>query len=294
MQLNGTYQLQFKAKGLSGSSQIGVSLARSGGVAYINQTLALTNSWNTYSLSFSATENGSAIGQVALQFSTAFGADSFELDDVSLTQTNGDPTNTTVFRDPVVNALRTLQPGIIRFWGGNGQLGDTLENLLTPQFGRQRAGFSAFATQSNQLNYGLHEFLVLCQTVGAEPWFVVPTTFSTTDAANLIEYLAGASTTPYGAKRAALGQTTPWTQVFSTIHLEFGNEAWNSTFEGGSISAPAPYGGRAQTIFAAMQAYIATNGVASNFNFRTRRPSRPHRFSTTSFKAIAITTLRSP
>jgi hypothetical protein len=151
--------------------------------------------------------------------------------------------------------LKALQPGIIRYWGGNGQLGETLDNLLTPQFGRQRAGFSEYSAQANQIDYGLHEFLVLCQQIGAEPWFVVPSTFSSADAANLIEYLSGsAATTTYGAKRAALGQTTPWTQVFPTIHLEFGNEEWNSTFSGGSILYPGPYANQGQTIFAAMQA----------------------------------------
>lgn len=251
LQLNGTYQLQFKAKGIGGSNQIGVKVARIGVSTYLNQPVALGNSWNTYTLNFSAAEGGSAIGIAGVTFSTV-GADSFELDDVTLVKTNGDPTNTTVFRDPVVTALRTLNPGLLRYWGG--QLGETLDNLLTPQFGRQRAGFSAWQTESDGLDIGLHEFLALSQTVGAEPWFVVPTAFSTTDAANLIEYLGGASSTPYGAKRAALGQVIPWTQVFSKIHLEFANEAWNPTFKGGDIEYAVPYGQRAQTIFATMRA----------------------------------------
>jgi hypothetical protein len=167
---------------------------------------------------------------------------------------SGDLKNTTGFRDPVVSALRTLEPGILRFWGGNGQLGDTLDNLLAPEFGRQRAEFSAWATRSEQISYGLHDFLRLCQVTGAEPWFVVPSTFTTEDASHLIDYLTGAVTVPYGAKRAALGQTAPWTEVFSTIHLEFGNEAWNSGFKGGSIEYAEPYGARAQTIFGVMRA----------------------------------------
>jgi alpha-L-arabinofuranosidase len=253
IQLNGTYQLQFKAKGLSGSNQVGINLVRGSGTPFLSETVNLTNSWNTYNLSFSASEDGSATGSVSLAFATAFGADSFELDDVSLTKTNSDQTNTTVFRDSVLSALRTLQPGILRYWGGNGQLGETLDNLITPQFGRQRAGYSAYLSQSTQIDYGLHEFLVLCQTIGAEPWFVVPSTFSTVDAYNLIDYLASASTTTYGAKRAALGQTAPWTQVFSKIHLQFGEQEWNSAFAGGSILYPLPYGSQAQTVFSAMK-----------------------------------------
>jgi hypothetical protein len=260
VQLNGSYQLQFKAKATGGSNLINVSVARIGVASYLNQPVALSSNWNVYNFTFDASETGTAIGTVGVKFSTV-GADSFDLDDVSLTRINGDPTNTTIFRDPVVGALRTLQPGVIRHWGG--QLGDTLDNLLTPWFGRQRAGYSASYSEVDVVDYGLHDFLQLCQTVGAEPWFVVPITFSTTDASNLIEYLGGDQSTPYGAKRAALGQAKPWTEVFTKIHLEFGNEAWNSSFKGGSIEYSEPYGQRAQTIFGAMK----TNHSYSSANF---------------------------
>ena len=259
VQLNGTYQLQFKAKGTGGTNKVNILVSRTGFTNYISQPLTLTNSWNTYTLPFTASENGSAIGIGGATFTTV-GVDSFELDDVSLTKTNNDVTNTTIFRDPVVNALRTLRPGVLRYWGG--QLGDTLDNLITPSFGRQRSGYLAWYTETDQIDYGLHDFLALCQVVGAEPWFVVPSTFSVTDASNLIEYLAGSSLTNYGSKRTALGQAVPWSQVFSKIHLEFGNEAWNGTFKGGSIEYAAPYSSRAQTIFGMMRSnpsYVASS-----------------------------------
>lgn len=249
--LNGTFQLTFKAKGTGGSNQIGLSLQRLGLATYLNQTVTLTNTWATYTYTFTAAESGAHLNNVALAFNTV-GADSFYLDDVSLTQTNSNPSNTTAFLDPVVTTLQTLQPGSLRFWAG--QLGDTLDNLIADQFGRQRAGYLAFYTEQDDISYGLQEFLQLSAAVGAEPWFVVPSTFSTTDASNLIEYLAGPAGTPYGAKRAARGNPTPWTSVFTKIHLEFGNEAWNGSFKGGSIEYPAPYGLQAQAIFAAMRA----------------------------------------
>ncbi len=261
LQLNGNYQLQFKAKGIGGYDQMYVTVTRYGVATYINQVLNLTNSWQTYDLTFAASEDGSAIGTVGVAFST-IGATAFELDDVSLTPVGGEASNTTHFRDSVVDALQTLQPGTLRYWGNNGHLGETLDNFLTPAFGRQLAGYSPYYNAS--FDYGLHDFLQLSQLVGAEPWFVVPTTFTLTDASNLIEYLAGSTSTPYGAKRAALGQATPWTQVFSKIHLEFGNEAWNGIFKGGTIEYPAPYGTRAQAVFAAMRANPSF--VASHFD----------------------------
>jgi alpha-L-arabinofuranosidase len=256
--LNGTFQLSFKAKGTAGSNSIAISLQRIGLATYLNQTVALTNAWATYNFTFTAAESGSTLNAVALSLGTV-GQDSFLIDDVSLSQTNSSPSNPTAFRDPVVATLQTLNPGGLRFWAG--QLGDTLDNLIADPFGRQRAGYSAWYTSQDDISYGLHEFLQLCETIGAEPWFVVPTTFSATDAANLIEYLAGSSATPYGSKRAARGHANPWTGSFTKIHLEFGNEAWNSVFKGGNIEYSAPYGQRAQTIFGAMRgnaAYVAS------------------------------------
>ena len=257
--LDGTFQLSFKAKGTGGANAIALRLQRGGLATYLNQTVSLTNTWTTYNFTFNAAESGSTLNSVALNFNTV-GQDSFLLDDVSLTQTNSDPSNITAFRDPVVGTLQTLNPGVLRFWAG--QLGDTLDNLIADPYGRQRAGYLAWYTSQEDISYGLQEFLQLCESIGAEPWVVVPSTFSPTDASHLIEYLAGSSSTPYGAKRAARGHATPWISSFAKIHLEFGNEAWNGTFKGGTIEYSAPYGQRAQTIFGAMRsnpAYVGSS-----------------------------------
>ncbi len=256
--LNGTYQLSFKAKGTGGSNTIALNLQRAGLASYLNQDVKLTTNWDTYTLTFNASETGLSPGTVGLTFATK-GQDSFLLDDVSLIQSNSDPANITAFRDPVVNALKTLNPGVLRFWAY--QLGDTLDNLIASPFARQRAGYSAWATSQDSISYGLGEFLQLCETIGADPWIVVPSTFSSPEASNLIEYLSGSTSTPYGAKRAAGGHSAPWVSSFSKIHLEFGNEAWNGGFKGGSIEYSAPYGQRAQTLFGAMRsnsAYISS------------------------------------
>ena len=257
--MDGTFQLSFKAKGVGGSKAIALNLQRQGLATYLNTTVNLTEAWSTYSFDFTAAEAGSTLNSVRLSFATV-GEDSFLLDDVSLTQTNSEPSNTTAFRDPVVNTLQALAPGSLRYWAG--QMGDSLDNLIADPFGRQRSGYSAWQSQQEDISYGLHEFLQLCELLGAEPWFVVPSTFSTADASNLTEYLAGANSTPYGAKRAARGHPNPWTASFPKIHLEFGNEAWNAVFKGGAIEYPAPYGKRAQSIFSAMRrnpAYVASS-----------------------------------
>ncbi|HEY3132395.1 MAG TPA: immunoglobulin domain-containing protein [Acidobacteriota bacterium] len=253
LQLNGNYRLTFKAKGVGGANALNVSFARlsPANTTFVNQTVSLTGSWNTYNFDFTAAENGSAVGSCQLRFSPV-NQSAVLLDDVSLTQTNGDPSNTTAFRDPVVNALKSLNPGILRYWVED--LGDTLDNEIAPPFARLRAGYSSRSTNREDLLYGLHEFLELCELLGAEPWYVVPITFSTQEMANLMEYLGGPNSSPYGAKRAARGHGAPWTGSFSRIHLEFGNEAWNNAdYYGGTISDPVAYGNRGSELFGAVR-----------------------------------------
>lgn len=248
LQLNGRYKLTFKAKGAGGSNRLEVNVARNANPVsfrYLSRTLTLAPEWRNYSLEFSANESGSSLGTLQVDFTPA-GANVL-LDDVALERVNGDPANHTAFRDPVVDALRRLRPGILRFWAG--QLGETLDNQLSPEFSRRRAGFSAWSSAQDDIHYSLPEFLTLCEAIGARPYYVIPTAFSSAEMRGLIEFLAGSVATKYGSKRAALGHAEPWTRTFPKIYLEFGNEAWNGIFKGGSIEDAAAYGARAAELF---------------------------------------------
>ena len=257
VQLNGTYTVTFRAKGVSGSNQMNVSVARNstpahGTVTYFNQNVTLTSQWQDYSYTFNAAEDGTYVGTAALTFSIQ-GAQVY-LDDVALTEPAAG-NNPTAFRNAVVNTLKTLQPGLLRFMDGGADFASTTDNMIAVPYARQRAGYGEGQTEQDDISIGLHDFLVLCQTVGAEPWYTVPAGISTADMQNLIQYLAGDASTPYGAIRAALGQSAPWTSVFTTIHLELGNEIWNSvSFAGEAIASPAAYGNVAATAFAAARA----------------------------------------
>jgi alpha-L-arabinofuranosidase len=247
--LNGTFRLTFKAKGAGGTNALNVSLRR-GATTFISRSLTLPSSWSTYTFDFVAAENGTSVGGVELQFAPA--NDSTVLvDDVSVVQTNSDPANTTAFRDPVVKTLQSFRPGLIRYLFG--QIGDSLDNQIAPPFGRVLTGYSTKSSTSvTGLEYGLHEFLELCERVGAEPWYVFSVSYTTQEMTNLMEYLGGPATTPYGAKRAARGRAAPWTDAFSRIHLEFGNEAWNELdFSGATIANPIAYGNRGSEIYGA-------------------------------------------
>lgn len=247
IQLNGNFAITFRAKGIGGKNQLSVNVTRgeaSGNVVYLNQTVTLTNTWQDYTLTFSANETGSSVGTVQMVMG-AYGS-SVELDDVSLAQTNSSTSNPTAFRDDVVNALKQLNPGTIRMMAGDAALGSDLPNQLQVPFARYREGWSTGSTSTGVIAYGIHEFLQLCQTVGADPWITIPTATTPTEMQDFIEYLTGTGSDSWSALRISRGQSAPWTTVFGKIHIEFGNETWNGSFRGESMNANAyPEIGRA-------------------------------------------------
>ena len=75
-----------------------------------------------------------------------------------------------------------------------------------------------------------------------------------------MEYLGGPADGlhPYADLRAARGQTEPWTDVFGTVHLEFGNEGWarginTDPFFGASLGDGFKLGAIAHDRFAIMK-----------------------------------------
>ena len=253
VQLRGRYTLSFRAKGAGGNNMIAVGITRNGTrrgnvVLLPRIPVQLTDAWKDYTYDFYAAEDGTLNGPVDLDFSVA-GAEVL-LDDVSL-EAAAAKNNPTAFRNEVVDTLRDLKPGILRYTDNGADTASTIDSMIAPPFARTRFASSTQVATQEQIALGLNEVLELCKAVNAEPWYALPATATPEETAHLIEYLAGAPTTPYGARRAAAGQTEPWTEVFPTIHLEFGNELWNSIFYGAVIADPAAYGRRAAQLFAA-------------------------------------------
>ncbi|MEO6802937.1 MAG: hypothetical protein ABI197_06815 [Granulicella sp.] len=262
VQLRGPYNLTFRAKSVGGGNTFSVSVSRLA-TSIGNETLlgarpiSLTQQWKDYSLSFNASENGKMIGPVDLAFSVS-GANIL-LDDVAL-EAPPSKNNNTAFRDEVVETLRTLHPGVLRSMDSGTSFGSSIDNMLASAFARKRTGSSLLSTTQEDIPMGLHDFLQLCQVLGTEPWYSMPAGTSPQEAKNLIEYLAGSPTTPYGAKRAASGQSAPWTSVFPIIHLELGNEQWNGlSFYGASIYDAAAFGQRASDVYAAARSSTSYN-----------------------------------
>jgi hypothetical protein len=255
LQLRGRYTVQFRAKALIPATKLNLQVVRAqprSPETFLTRDVPLTSAWKTYTFDFSANEDGSALGTVGLTFSLSQAA--ILLDDVALTPIETPArlaANPTAFRDEVVQTLRDLHPGILRFMDSGTSFGSTFDDLIAPPFARRRGGSQMSQDKVEDIPIGLEESLVLAQTLHADPWFTLPGTTTPEEAAHAIEFLAGPASSPYGARRAALGQAAPWTSVFHTIHLEYGNEMWNSTFAGSVIPDAAVYAGRANDVFAA-------------------------------------------
>lgn len=249
VQLNGAYTLTFRAKSTGGSNQVNIGVERAvtapPGVSFFNQTVALSTGWQDYQYTFTAKDTG-RVGSLSLKFTLTGG--SMLIDDVALTAAAASD-NPTVYRNEVVTALRNLKPGILRFMDSGTDWGSTIDNMLQPDFVRRRAGYSNVSAEMDDIPLNLHDYLVLCQTIGAEPWYTMPTGMSTQEVSDLMDYLGGSTSTVYGARREALGQAAAWTTVFPKIHLEFGNEVWNTSNPGASMNDALSYGKRAGVIF---------------------------------------------
>ena len=150
--------------------------------------------------------------------------------------------------------MKAIAPGSMRMWAlqNNTDFGVSLD-----------AGLGGMWSAPSQLttrriepkdSVGLHQMLEVCAQLGSDPWIISSTRFTPAEQRDLVEYLAGPATSPYGKKRAQMGRTAPWTETFDKIYLEIGNETWNNSFKTqGFAFQPERYGAFAQMMFDAMK-----------------------------------------
>lgn len=246
--VEGPWMLSFWAKGEGSGSRLRVRFQRDGEVLFIDEAVPLSTEWKEYTFPFQSQEGEDNYGPYSegaphpiLTLGITVEAGGAWIDDASLQRT--DDGNPTIFVDALVDAYKELRPGILRNWST--QLGDTLDNQLAEPWARKEVGFSPRFRASNNFCFSMHEFLELCAIVDAEPWYVIPPTFSKEDCLGLVEYLASPADGdhPYADRRRALGQEKPWTEVFGKIHLEFGNEMWGAASGGDPFFGASALGG---------------------------------------------------
>ena len=188
--------------------------------------------WKTFSLTFTAAGTDS---DAKLVFRAPEGG-TFYLDCVSLfpCDTYG---KSGLFRKDLMERLAALKPSFVRFPGGCWVEGNTMAEAY--RWKQTIGNVWDRRTQWNLWGYwsangvGFHEYLVLCEELGAKALFCINCGMShketvpldkmdeyVQDALDCIEYANGPATSKWGAVRAANGHPAP----FNLQYLEIGNE----------------------------------------------------------------------
>ena len=140
-------------------------------------------------------------------------------------------------RKDVVDALKRLEPPVIRWPGGC--YADTYHwrNGIGPRESRPvtyNENFGTYETDSNQ--FGTHEFMELCSLVGAKPWLNVNMmTGSAAEMREWMEYCNREEETALSRERRENGAREP----FGVELWGIGNEVW----AGGGTMTPQSYAG---------------------------------------------------
>lgn len=125
-----------------------------------------------------------------------------------------------LWRPDVVQALRELKPGVIRF-GGTAVEGFEWDQAIGNW--DRRAPFTTYWGGLEPNFVGIEEFVRLCRLVGGEPMICVRWTGKRpADAAAEVEYLNGAPGTRWGRLRASNGHPQPYAVKYWQIGNEIG------------------------------------------------------------------------
>lgn len=237
-----TYTASFFARRSGGfTGAIKVSLESTGGTSYAAATSsALTTTWAKYtvSLTTAATTPAGTGHRVAL-YANGTGTGAVYLDVVQvLPPTYG---STGLLRQDLMTKLGATKPGFWRVPGGNYLEGNTLATrfdwkstigAIETRPGHQNDAWGYWSTDQA----GLKAYLDMAESTGAEPMLAVFAGYTLNhtvvaqsalapyvqDALDEIQYAIGATTTTWGAKRAADGHPAP----YKVTYVEVGNEDW--------------------------------------------------------------------
>ncbi len=230
-----TYLLSLFARGGDGfNGPLVASLESGDGVVYAQKTISsLTPDWKQYRVSLTANATDP---KARLVISTSR-AGTFWLDMVSLFPKQTWKNRPNGLRPDLAEMLAGLKPGFVRFPGGCWVEGDVMS--LAYRWKQTVGDPSERRTQYNIWQYhathgiGYHEYLQMCEDLGAEPLFVINCGMShrevvpldkmpefVQDALDAIEYANGPASSTWGALRARNGHPAP----FDLKYMEIGNE----------------------------------------------------------------------
>ncbi len=131
--------------------------------------------------------------------------------------------NTRGIRNDVIVALKEIDPPVIRWPGGC--FADTYhwKDGIGPQDQRPAIINSTWGGVTEDNSFGTHEFLDLCELVGAEPYICLNVGSGTVqEAAEWVEYVNSNTQSPMTDLRKQNGRDKSWNVKFWAV----GNESW--------------------------------------------------------------------
>lgn len=228
MLVNGQWELRFWMKKNGNPAHVKVEFKRlTPSPPFFETSIEVTDDWKEYVYKFDAQDNGKG-ETIMLKFNATGDGTQVLLDDVYLGPVQP---NTTAFRQEAIDALKKLNPAYLREW--QGQLGDSFENRIAKPSGRRPFLERVGGQHIYLYGYSLEEFLDLCKEIRANPWLIVPTSFTDEEYYRYGQYLA---------------KMAPQ-ERFSEVFVEFGNENWNWLFKPQAIPFPESHGELAEKAF---------------------------------------------
>ncbi|GAA0540958.1 alpha-N-arabinofuranosidase [Rhizomicrobium palustre] len=175
--------------------------------------------WKTVPLSFTC-KGATTNGRIEI---TAKGTGTFRVGAVSLMPAD----NINGFRADTIALMKEMDCKILRLPGGNFISAYDWKNTIGDPDKRPPIEDPVWSQQMGQVvqpnDAGVDELLQMCRLIGAEPYWCVNTGFGEPrSGAEILEYVNGAATTEWGAKRAANGHPEPWRVHYWNI----GNEMY--------------------------------------------------------------------
>ncbi|MCX7736506.1 MAG: hypothetical protein N2319_07300 [Candidatus Kapabacteria bacterium] len=132
-------------------------------------------------------------------------------------------------RKEYYDLFKKMKVGMLRYPGGC--FADTKGNKLeycTGEIDQRYSPNIIYGFQYQRMDFGLHNFLELCENLGCEPQITLNFENSTPEeAAKYVEYCLGDTTTQFGKLRKQNGREKP----FKIKYWEIGNEQWHNTIE---------------------------------------------------------------
>lgn len=205
------------------TAQLKVALySKDGKNEYTNNIIEIpaeTKEWTKFSITIPKTIHSHAellhIGLV--------GKGNIDLDECSLMPAD----NVKGIRRALYNILKVWRPGIIRYPGG--MFADYIENKVENCIGdidKRKSPIEMWNHQLQRMDFGLDEFLQLCEDFDAEKHIVVNMENATVeDVVKYMEYCNGDENTTMGAIRAKNGRKEP----YKVKYCEIGNEQWKDS-----------------------------------------------------------------